>query len=134
VLAIATLAVVVAWKLSWRSPPHFLDYGLIELAAPIMTSDEYDRVIAIHPRPYIVKLRANSTGSDSVLLYGISHTMDPADRQIADLRRRWEDFEPTVALVEGRPGAPLAALWDPVEQFGEAGLVYALARKESVPL
>jgi hypothetical protein len=131
---VALIAVAIAWKLSWRSPPHFLDYGSIELAAPIMTSDEYDRVIATHARPYIVELTVEPEGDGHVLLYGAGHTMDPADPQIADLRRRWEDFEPTVALVEGRPGAPLAALWDPVEQFGEAGLVYSLARQHSVPL
>jgi hypothetical protein len=132
-LAVFAVAIGIAWKLSWRWPPHFMEYGSIELAAPIMTSDEYDRVIATHPRPFIVELAVESTGG-SMLLYGISHTMDPADPQIADLRRRWEDFEPTIAFVEGRPGAPLAALWDPVEQFGEAGLVYSLARRQSVPL
>jgi hypothetical protein len=130
-LLMAVLALGVAWQLSWRSPPHFTEYGAIELAAPIMTADEYDRVINTHPRPYIVEL---SSVGGSVMLYGASHTQDPADPQIADLRGRWEAFEPTIALVEGRPGAPLAALWDPVEQFGEAGLVYELARRNSAPL
>jgi hypothetical protein len=62
---LAAIAMAVAGKLSWRSPPHFLDYGSIELAAPIMTSDEYDRVIATHPRPYIVELTAVSPGGGS---------------------------------------------------------------------
>ena len=48
------------------------------------------------------------------------------------MRERWGAFAPTVALVEGDLGMLFPAFMDPVETFGETGLVHALARADGV--
>lgn len=115
----------------WRSPPFYTDSTPRALAAPIMTMAEYGEVSDEHPRPYMVNIQSSN---GAVLLYGASHTKDPSDPQIADIRRRWQAFKPTVALVEGRLGFLFPVLMDPVRHFGEMGAVNALARSDGIPV
>lgn len=123
---------VVAGMLSWRSPAFYPRAALPAPAAPPLSRAQYDLVHEHFVRPYVVA--CERPGGGAALVFGATHTEDPADPQIAEIRRRWEAFRPTVALVEGRPGAPLAALRDPVEQFGEGGLTLALARRADLPI
>lgn len=126
------LLLLVAALLSWRSPAFYPHAALPAAAVPPLTRAQYDLVHDDFVRPYVVA--CERPGGGAALIFGASHTEDPADPQIAEIRRRWEEFRPTVALVEGRPGAPLAALRDPVEQFGEGGLALALARRTDLPI
>lgn len=119
------------WWFAWRSPPHYTKYDRIDLPVPILTSEEYGAVISRHARPFIVSL---SGDQGAVLLYGAEHTKNPDDPQIADLHQRWNEFQPTVALIEGRLGFLLPGFGDPVRKFGENGAVHALARKRGVPV
>lgn len=95
-----------------------------------MSGAEYEAVISTHPRPYIVEVTAENGGA--VLIYGAEHTQDPQDPQIEDIHNRWDDFQPTVALVESQLGILFPVLMDPVETFSEPGAVYALARRDDV--
>jgi hypothetical protein len=124
VASVLALALIV-WRFSWTSPPEFTAYEKIDLLAPIMTARQYDEVISFHERPYVYELK---TANGSTFVYGAEHTKDPSNPQINDIRQRWRDFNPNVALVESRMGflPPLVA--NPVRQFGETGLVYGLAR------
>lgn len=125
-----TLVLFVAYRLSWLSPPYHTPGEPPAAAIQIMPSDEYDALIASHARPFILEIPV-STGS--ILVFGAEHTKDPADPQIRQIREQWQSFAPTIALIEGRPGGPLAALGDPVRQFGESGLAYAMARRDDIP-
>jgi len=51
----------------WRSPDYYTDYETIELAAPILTNEEYGKLIDIHSRPYIVEIEIQNGGA--LLLY-----------------------------------------------------------------
>ena len=100
-VAIAIL-LAFASTLFWRSPDYYTDYGSIELAAPLLTSEEYNALINSHPRPFIVELENRNGGA--LLLYGSDHTQDPNNPQIAAIQVRWDTFQPTVALVESLLG------------------------------
>lgn len=119
----------LVWSFVWFSPSAYTDYGPIELPRPVLTAEEYRKVQDTHPRPYIVEIE---TASGAILLFGASHTKDPADPQIADLKERWDRFRPTVALLEGRLGLLIRGYADPVRTFGESGFVWALARTSRV--
>jgi hypothetical protein len=129
-LVVIAVGVAALWLVAWRSPP-FYHAPAVVLPVPILTMAQYDSVAQTHPRPYLVKVETPPAG---VLLFGASHTRDPADPQLAMLRDAWADFRPTVALVEGRLGFLLPGLMDPVEHYGEMGVVASLARSQGVPI
>lgn len=135
-LFIAIFAIVAllafASTLFWRSPDYYTDYGTIELATPLLTSDEYSALVDRHPRPYIVEIETQSNGA--VLLYGSEHTQDLDNPQIADIQNHWNNFQPTVALVESRLGFFIQGFQNPVEEYGEMGWVFSLARKSNIPV
>ena len=120
---------VSAWRLVWRSPPYYTDYGGIDLPVPILTAERYTEVSGKHARPYVVHLE---TAQGALVLYGASHTKDPNDPQISDLRQRWAAFCPSSALVEGRLGFLVEGISDPVRRFGESGFVFEMARNQGV--
>ena len=95
---------------------------------------EYDSVSQIHPRPFIIDIDASKKDPKwgKVLFYGAAHTRDKNDPQIADIEKRWNNFYPTVCLVEGRLGFLVPGLMDPVEEYGETGFVYKLSRRDGV--
>lgn len=128
------IAIILAFasSLFWRSPDYYTDYGSIELAAPLLTGEEYDALVDTHPRPYIVELETQNGGA--LLLYGSEHTQDPNDPQIADIQTRWNNFQPTVALVESRLGFFVQGFQNPVEEYGEMGWAFWLARKDNIPV
>jgi hypothetical protein len=111
----------------WRSPDYYTAYGDIELAEPVLTSEQYSELAESHARPYIVRI------SDAVILFGAEHTMDPANGQIDSIRSLWKEFSPTTALVESRLGFLFRWVQDPVARYGESGLVYDLAKQEGIP-
>ena len=134
VLPGAALAIVglvgLIWLVAWRSPP-FYRAPAARLPVPILTMAQYDSLSETHARPYLVRAE---NGSGALLLFGASHTRDPADPQLVRLSREWAAFHPTTALVEGRLGFLFPHLMDPVESYGEMGAVAALARAAGVPL
>lgn len=124
VILMAFFAIIV-----WRSPPFYTDFQPGQRLAPIMTMAEYGEVFETHVRPYVVDIESSR---GAVLVYGTRHTKDPADPQIADIAKRWGEFQPSVALVEGRLGFFIPVLMDPVRRFAEMGAVNALARREGI--
>ncbi len=124
--ALATLT-AGAWFTSWTSPRSYVPKAAMDTDR-LMSARRYDELLPTHPRPYVVK---RAIGSGKVVVFGATHTKDPTDPQLTRLREEWNALKPTVALVEGRPSGPLAALRDPVTNFGESGLVVSLARRAS---
>jgi len=130
-LAISVL-LAFASTLFWRSPDYYSEYGTIELAAPLFTSEEYGALVDTHPRPYIVEIETQDGGA--LLFYGSEHTQDPNDPQIADIQTRWNNFQPTLALVESRLGFFVQGFQNPVQEYGEMGWAFSLARKDKVQI
>ena len=130
IFIVFALLLAFASTLFWRSPDYYTDYGTIELVAPLLTSEEYGALVDKHPRPYIVEIETQNGGA--LLLYGSKHTQNPNDPQIADIQERWNEFQPTVSLVEGRLGFLIQGLQNPVEEYGEMGWAFLLARKDNV--
>lgn len=123
---VAVLALAWAGLTSWRSPP-LLDApaGLDALQAPRIPAPASD-----------VATYAYTLGGSAgaVLMFGARHTRDPDDPAIAGIARAWDEFGPTVALVEGRLGFLLPPFMDPVATYGEGGEVVRLARRAGIPV
>lgn len=128
IIMLLATAFVVAGRM-WRVPPYYTLYGTMALPTPIMTAVEYDKVVKTHPRPFIFECRA---GKGGVLFFGIEHTRDADDPQLADLVSRWDAFKPNAVLIEGRLGFFLDGFGDPVATFGESGLAFARARQKNI--
>jgi hypothetical protein len=125
------LLLAVAAALSWRSPAFYPADGLAAPQAPPLAQAQYDAVHEQFVRPYVVRCERPAGGA--ALVFGSAHTKDPDDPQIAAIDAAWDALRPTVALVESRPGGPLAAL-APVAMFGEGGETMRLARRDDVPV
>jgi len=135
-LIILPLSLLVGWGLlfAWR-PLHYYDLDPEAVALPMrpMNNAEYAEVIGDHPRPFIVRIENVGEAGGGVLLYGATHTRDPDNPQIAEIERLWADFDPTVALCESDLGILFPGFIDPIETFGEAGALHALARRHDAP-
>ncbi len=127
-------AVIFLFYFAWRSPAFYEGNTECKLTVPPMTMAEYDSVSQSHPRPFIIDIDASKKDPKwgKVLFYGATHTRNPKDPQIADIEKRWDSFDPTACLIEGRLGFLIPGLMDPTEKFGEAGYVYKLARRDGV--
>jgi hypothetical protein len=132
VLFVIAILLAIFSTLFWRSPDYYTDYGTIELNSPILTDAEYSTLVDTHPRPYIVEINTQNGGA--LLLYGSEHTQNPDDPQIADIQTHWNNFQPTVVLVESRLGFFIQGFQNPVEAYGEMGWVFSLARKDNNPV
>ncbi len=120
-----------AWNNIWRSPLfHPQDVSDVNISAHILNLAEYSELIDIHERPYVFTVEG---ASGAVLFYGAEHTRDPQDPQLVDIQDKWNEFDPSIALVEGRLGFLAEGFMDPVEELGEGGLVNKLARDNDIP-
>jgi hypothetical protein len=131
-LALAVLILALAGLVRqsiWFAPSIYADYGKIDLPVPILTADQYAELSDRHARPYIVRIESDRA---HLVLYGATHTKDPDDPQLAQLRELVAQFKPTVLLVEGRLGMQVRWLSDPLKKFGESGFVFALARTQGI--
>ena len=122
VAGLAALLTTLTFTFFWRSPGYYLDVEPHPGERLVVSKRGYRLG---HPQPYVYR-----TGD--VVVYGSVHTRDPADPQLADIERRWREFKPTVALLEGRLGFLFPGLMDPVEQYGEMGWTNALAKADDV--
>lgn len=113
----------------WKPLPSVALASVPDLAAPLRTQAEHD---ALQHWPYVVEAE-DEAGRGRVLVLGIRHTNDPADPQIADLRRRFRAFAPTSVLVEGRLGWHFGGPVSLLQAFGESGEAVALATTADVP-
>ena len=122
-----------AWLFAWRTLDHYLPEcePAKETFDQLMDGAEYNGVIDTHARPFVVEMSLDAGGA--VLVFGAEHTKDPNDPQITEILKRWENFEPTVALCESRLGILFPHLMDPLRTFAEPGFVHALASQKGIP-
>jgi hypothetical protein len=103
------------------------------LATRLRSPEEHDRIRAAHPEPYVLELQGS--GGGALCYYGAHHDDALDNPQLEDIRSRWEAFQPTVALCEGRRrGYFLGPLIPRFAGMPESGWVHTLARAENVPL
>ena len=95
----------------------------------ILSWEEYVRLSI--QAPYVLKLSENG---GSLLYFGVRHTYDPSDPQLADIERLWLDFKPTVAFSEGGVRPSESSKQTAVTRFGEPGLVRFLADVDGIPV
>lgn len=129
-LLAAGLTAFVSW-----SPHRPLDdatgsRSLIELPFRLRNSAEHDAARASRGEPYLLEIQ---TERAALVYYGASHD-DARDRsQVADITQRWANFNPTIALCEGRATGYFVG---PVcSRFGglpEPRLVHLLAGRDGV--
>jgi len=90
--------------------------------------EEHGEIYGSTEFPYTVRIDQRDA---AVLYVGVKHFSDPDDPQVAELRRLWDGFSPTVALNEGRSkylrwgNAIVPGVNDPK-------LVYDLAQRDGV--
>lgn len=114
----------------WPLAPLYEIQEYPPLEVPIMDMKAYEDIINDHRRPYVFELTGPNGGA--VLVCGLDHTKDPANPQLDTLKYHWEQFNPGVALVEGRVGNLFWWAQDPIEELGEGGLTTALAYKKGI--
>ena len=111
----------------WRSPKFFTEKNTCEKFQNILTMEQYGLLSDTHKRPYLVK-------SKDVLIFGSEHIKDPDNQQNNDIEIAFNEFRPTVVLVEGRLGFLIPYFMNPIEKYGEMGKVAELAKKNNLPL
>lgn len=111
----------------WRSPKFYLEKNTCSPFENILTMKQYGEVINTHKRPYIIK-------SEHVLVFGSEHTKNPNDSQIETIETVFNEFKPTIVLVEGRLGFLIPYAMNPIKNYGEMGKAAELAKKYNLPL
>lgn len=95
----------------------------------VMSFQEY--AATRHTFPQVLRAQG---GAGSLLYYGVAHTNDPTDGQVAEIQRLWNEFRPTAAFNEGGAPPVLETLEETVSRYGESALVRWLARRDNVPV
>ena len=132
VMFFGLLGLHAAWVYSPAAPVYVLGARAAPLAVRLRTGAEHDRVRAEHGEPYVLELEA---GDGALLYYGAYHADDPDDPQLDDIAARWDAFQPTVALCEGRKrGHLLGPLLPRLVGLPEPAFVHELARRDDVEL
>lgn len=124
VVFVSALILSIIYLMSWKSPKYYVPQTLYNPADSITPFLQYT---GKHEHPYIVETK-------TTLLFGATHIKDSKDPQIAQMENRWSEFQPTVALVEGRLGFLLPPFMDPVKELGEGGMLKALAHRDGVKI
>lgn len=122
----AILAIVLSERLPAVQPQAFP----LESHPPFRTWDQHNAIYQATDFPFIVHIE---TGDGALFYAGVQHSSNPQDPQFQALRRAWDDFQPTVALNEGRSRyAPVTP--DLFGGFNDPMLVYVLAKRDAVPV
>jgi len=139
-LALAGVALAlgcIVWRWGWWAPPEYTPGMVPRAAVAIDTSIHDPRVSRLgKDDAYILHIETQRADSKSgaLLFFGSLHTKDTAHPQMSALSRAWEEFHPTVALVEGRMGFFVGTATQGVGVFGEGAAVYARAEDAGIPI
>ncbi len=136
VLIVVALAAIV-WQFGWWAPDQYTPAPTVTISGEIFDSAGHNaRVSLLDDGPYVLHIESDGApaGRGALLFFGSLHSKDPDHPQQAALRRVWEAFKPTVALVEGRMGFFVGTATQGIGVFGEGATVYALAEDAGIPL
>ncbi len=137
-LTVGALIILIS-QWGWWSPKTYTPSASITPVGVALGSDGHDaRVTMLElEAPYILHIEPEGDGTaakGSLLYFGSRHSKDPNHPQQAELKRAWEQFKPTVALVEGRMGFFVGLKDQGIGVFGEGAAVYAMAEKAGIPI
>ncbi len=134
VIGIFMLVVFILFSsnILWKLPDFYEIQHNTELKEPIMDMKDYEQIWQTHRRPYCYSI--NSTSGGEVHILGVEHVTNENHPQFDTIRNLWNETKPTVALVEGRLGFLFTWFQNPIEKYGEGGLVSQLAKKNGVNL
>lgn len=138
-LALAMLLAfsLVVWRLSWSAPPVYTPApGIAVQGTGLVSAEHDDRVVRLgRDEPYILHIKpAAPTERGELLFFGALHSKDPSHPLQGELHRAWEEFRPTVALVEGRMSFFVGTPTQGIRVFGEGATVYAMAERDGILL
>ncbi|MCI5046761.1 MAG: hypothetical protein MRY59_04600 [Aquisalinus sp.] len=122
--------IVWAYFAAWRSPDTFALYKE-DQTYEFMNWQVYEETASEILPPYILQKEPLNNGA--AFFFGAEHGRVPGDPQYRLIRKMWDEFAPSIALVEGRLGFLLPYLEDPTEKYGESGFVAKLARSQNIP-
>lgn len=125
-------AILLACNVIWKSPSFYDVKEIRKLKTPIMDMEDYDTIIGSHERPYIYSVKSDNGGS--VYILGVEHVKDNQHPQFKTIETYWTKVKPTVALIEGRLGFLFTWFQNPIENYGEGGLVSKLAKESGAKL
>jgi len=131
--------VILISQFGWWAPPTYTPGpGVVVTGTPLDSVGHDSRVSTLGKEaPYIMHLEpedGSASGKGSLLYFGSVHSKDPAHPQQAELKRAWDEFQPTVALVEGRMSFFVGIERDGIKVFGEGAAVYAMAHRAKIPI
>ncbi len=133
-LAVLAICVVLGGGVAYSCSTTYVPSLRTSSDEPVLSvlggPEHHDRLLAGKHSPYVLRVEHPSGGS--LFYFGARHSNDVDDPQNQAIQAEWERFGPTIALLEGRLGYGLGGVHFAVQQFGEPGLVYALAQRDGV--
>ena len=134
IAAVCCVAAMGVWKFAWWAPPVYTPTADVRIAGT--PADHDSRVSLLDDGPYVLHIEPEGApaGRGAMLFFGSRHSKDPEHPQQAALRRAWEGFKPTVALVEGRMSFFVGTARQGIGVFGEGAAVYSMAQDAGIPL
>ncbi len=79
------------------------------------------------------RLEIFGPGETALLYFGARHTVEPSDRQLVEIERAFDGFEPGRVFYEGHDSAIAEGRESTIRMYGEAGFVRWLADRARVP-
>lgn len=137
-LVVVALLGMVIWRWGWWSPPVYNPAQTVNIVGEPLDSAGHDsRYAQLDKSGYVLHIKPERTAASApgaLLFFGALHSKDPEHPQLVTLRRVWNEFKPTVALVEGRMSFFVGTATQGITIFGEGATVYALAEDQGIPL
>ncbi|MBO9658234.1 MAG: hypothetical protein J7527_05360 [Chitinophagaceae bacterium] len=82
--------------------------------------------------PAVYTLSLGSTTGGRLYYYGAQHITQPASAQFAEIKKAWNEFQPTIALFEGPDRGIADSDTATIRKFGESGYVRYLAKEAGI--
>lgn len=133
-LAVAAVLGLIVWVFGWYAPPQYTPSPGVRVTG--VRAEHDARVSLLDEGQYILHIEpeGDQGGRGALLFFGSRHSKDPEHPQQPALRRAWDGFKPTVALVEGRMSSFVGTARQGIGVFGEGAAVYSMAHDAGVPL
>jgi hypothetical protein len=133
--SIATAAVIavgawVVFTLIFLRPATYQPTVVVD-AVELRSWPEHDAIYQRTAFPYVLRLES---GPAKMLYIGARHTSEAPNAHLAEIERLWAEFQPTVALCEGRARMFRFASRPVSGTLRESELVRILAQRGGVPL
>jgi hypothetical protein len=114
---------------------HQLDYYPLQKNTPLRgdfrTMQQHDELMQGKDWPYVLHLEGHK---GALLYFGSYHIQDPSDKQVEQIKKRWSEFKPTIAVTENRLGFHFGGEESGVSSFGEFAMAYHLGTEIDIPV